>query len=127
MNCPIKRPVKVNMDGAIIDAEGRVVANFCYRNDLDHVRKHMAMALFVADLINNFQEEPSEVVAETPEKVLAGVGEQKTEGNGHGDSKLNGLVTTIASEIIEGSKRRGNPAFQKGKPNPYPKKKDDSQ
>ena len=117
MENPIKLPVTVNADAAIIDAAGRVVANFCWLGDYVHVKTGMAKALFVADLINNCPNEP--VVGPAPQEALA-------PGNGHATKETNAFVVGIAQDLIEGAKKKrmGNPLFRKGFPNPYGKKKE---
>lgn len=89
---PVKLPLSVDDDGMMTDAEGRVVANFCYRTDLAHVRAQVEKARWLADLAN--------LAAELQTDPL--------DANEH-EPELAGAV----------AKPKGNPAFQKGKPNPY--------
>lgn len=108
MEIPIKFPVTVDKEGAMFDADGKVVANFCWLLDVAHVRKQMIKAKFIQDILNKmfYAPEPSE------------------NGNGHGDLETSAAVTAASATTMGDFKRRGNPNFQKGKPSPYTKRKD---
>lgn len=97
MDCPIKLPVKVDQDGVITDAMGRVVANFCWLNEYGHVLTQVEKAKFVAWLLNEFGRDRS---VPKPSDPPFGV---------------------------QPEARRGNPLFRKGSPNPYAKKLNDNQ
>lgn len=124
MDFPIKLPVTVDKEGQMTDADGKVVAHFCWLNDVAHVRRQMIKAKFLERTLNDLRQAEAELDANDPTDFTV-IGPSPNDDNGH-SQEIDATQAVINASIktMNDFKRKGNPAFQKGKPNPYKKKND---
>lgn len=121
MDIPIKLPVSVDREGQMTDADGKVVAHFCWLTDASHIRKQMIKAKFLERVVN--QQKANEIELELVDPSGDIIIEE--EPNGHATVDANQVVVNASVKTMNDFKRKGNPLFRKGFPNPYGKKKDD--